>query len=298
MVVIQRLARRSRSVSRKLLRETTIAIILLFFVGGEAQGVSEEMFPTDPLAWDIAIAHLRSSTETSKQNRQLWLAKAMILMRLARTGEGSLASDVLLSEAKRDLDAAEKLQPADGMVEYLRGILALESKIDINTAATFFEAALKAGLRDERLLEQLTILRLAERRYSDVVDLLETAVDGSVNPQLHHLLAVAFLSLERLSEASAEASVAVALGGGTQPKIVLASAESLSGNYDKAEIVLRDVLDGEPGNRTAMVGLVNVLHKAGKADQATAAALILSEKFAGDDEIQAFLRGLDLDIGP
>jgi len=184
------------------------------------------------------------------------------------------------------------------MVEYLRGILALESNIDMNAAATFFEAALKAGLRDERLLEQLAILRLAQRRYSDVVDLLEPVVDGSENPQLHHLLAVAFLSSERLSEASAEASVAVALGGGTQPRIVLASAESLSGNYDKAEAVLRDVLDGEPENRTAMVGLVSVLHKAGKADQATAEALILSEKFAEDDEIQAFLRGLDLDTGP
>ena len=278
----------------RLNRAWILIIITALSSARSSSAITESMFGSDPISINDAIGYLEQAQKESRGDHLLY-AKATLEILRARdlhSLSGPAERTDLLTRARKDLASAAKLGGETADYHYLMAILAIETDVDLPTATSHLEKSIKAGPETDKVIEQLAILYEAQKRYQDAVRLLSERVKSSENPQLHHLLAVAYLYLEDHPHAEQSAGKAVALGGGKEAQLVLASAQSLSGHLTDAEATLRAVLAGDPGNRTALVGLADVLRKQGQTKAAQEVASELGRRYPDDKEIQTYLKGI------
>lgn len=273
-----------------------LTVVLVQFVGSSTLAISESMYPSAPISIADATEYLNKAHKISPENVELLYAKAVLEMLLAQdlgSVDGPEARQSLLEAAAGDLGTTKNHAGETSDYHYLMAVLSIESTVDIQAAAAHLEKALEGSRDTDRVMEQLAILYQAEKRYSDCIELLSPRAASTSSPQLHQLLAVAYLYVEDHSAAEESAKRSVALGGGQQSRLVLASAQSLSGKFSDAESNLRTVLESDAGNRTALVGLTNVLLKSGQLDEAKQISTELGRRYPDDAEIQSYLSGLD-----
>lgn len=280
------------SISERILL-ATVGLALGLVVVDPSASATEEIFLSDPVKLDSIIGFLEIARQESPNNTALLTAKAMTELRLLRAGNRPEQPSGMVSKLTKlinqDLARLDHLGDPKGMASYLRAVLALEEGRGHEAAETHLEAAIEKGLNTAYVKEQLAVLYLADGRHIEVVELLRPAASKSVSAQTHHLLAIAYLGEGDLASGLEESRASVRLGGGMQSELVMASALSLSGQYDESASVLRSILRSDEKNKSALMGLLAVLKKAGDDSEAATVRASLIDYYGDDPDVRSFL---------
>ncbi|MDE2179977.1 MAG: tetratricopeptide repeat protein [candidate division NC10 bacterium] len=89
------------------------------------------------------------------------------------------------------------------------------------------------------------------------------------------------------------ANIALSFGKNTETQIMLASAYSLTGKYDNARMELEDVLNIDPKNKTALLGLSVVFSKTDNKQKAIEILKKAQGYYPDDSEIKKQLGEID-----
>lgn len=193
----------------------------------------------------------------------------------------------MLKKARNEFIKVLSLKKNNSMAYYYLGHLSFLLEQDLNKAIELYKKAIEVDRYNLRAYKKLSILYLAEKRFNDAVLLLEDA--KTVSPEdadICHKLAITYLTTGEYTKAIENAKKTLLIAKNIQTQIVLASAYSVIGDYDNAKIQLEDILNLDPKNRTALLGLSIVFKKIGKKEKCIETLKKAHEYYPDDSEIK------------
>ncbi len=196
----------------------------------------------------------------------------------------------MLKKAVNEFKEVLRIKKDESLAYYYLGHLAMQMEFNLKEAMELYKKAIEADKYNLKAYKKLTIIYLAEKRFKEAVMLLEDA--KTVSPKdadIYHKLAIAYLSTGEFSKAIENAKKALSIIKNIQSQIALASAYSVTGDYDNAKIQLEDILKSDHKNRTALLGLSIVYRKIGKKEKCIEILKKALEYYPGDSEIKSEL---------
>jgi len=193
----------------------------------------------------------------------------------------------MLKKARNEFIKVLSLKKDDSMAYYYLGHLSFLLEQDLNKVTELYKKAIELDRYNLKAYKKLGILYLAEKQFNNAVLLLETAKTIFHNDaDIYHKLAIAYLTTGEHTKAIENAKKALSIVKNIQTQLVLASAYSITGDYDNAKIQLEDILNSDPKNRTALLGLSIVFKKIGKKEKCIEILKKALEYYPEDSEIK------------
>lgn len=157
-----------------------------------------------------------------------------------------------LKDAQKHLDAAHKLAPTNGHVNFLLGYLAFQQR-NYEQAQTYLEQATKLETRNVQALNLLGRVYLLQKKNAEAQAVLQRAVAGDPENWIaHHLLADAYLHQHAFANALAQADLALESGKAESAAALITRGAALAGLGRNQEAIqaLQNYLQREPGSPT------------------------------------------------
>jgi len=157
------------------------------------------------------------------------------------------------AEARKYLQAANKLAPSNPDIEYLMGMVDYAEHI-LEPARAHFEKALGLAPGHERTLVSLGQLQMEMKDYKRSAGYLETAVlNNHKNSQAHLLLSVCYMNLANYSKARTEALAAADLDKNKSAigHMIAAKSFLMENNFDEASKGFAEYLKDYPNEKGA-----------------------------------------------
>jgi tetratricopeptide (TPR) repeat protein len=196
----------------------------------------------------------------------------------------------ILKKARNEFIKVLSIKKEDSMAYYYLGHLSFLLEQDLNKATELYKKAIESDRYNLRAYKKLSILYLTEKRFKDAVLLLEDA--KTVSPEdadICHKLAIAYLTTGEYIKAIENAKKALLIVKNIQTQLILASAYSITGDYDNSKIQLEEVLTSDRKNRTALLGLSVVYRKTGKKEKCIETLKKALQYYPDDSEIKSEL---------
>lgn len=196
----------------------------------------------------------------------------------------------ILKKARNEFIKVLSIKKEDSMAYYYLGHLSFLLEQDLNKAIELYKKAIESDRYNHRAYKKLSILYLAEKRFKDAVLLLEDA--KTVSPEdadICHKLAIAYLTTGEYIKAIENAKKTLSIAKNIETQLVLASAYSITGDYDNSKIQLEEVLTSDRKNRTALLGLSVVYRKTGKKEKCIETLKKALQYYPDDSEIKSEL---------
>lgn len=188
----------------------------------------------DPSAMDLSIADAAMPSKARKEAKQAVSA--------LKSGK--------LKDAKKKLDAADKLAPSNADLNYLLGYLSYQEK-DLVQARSYLANAANLNGHHVAALTLLGRVELTQQDYPAAATSLEKAVE--VNPDYwvaHGLLADAYLKQKKYEKAKQQAELAIETGkaGATTANLTLGQALVNLGKNEEGLKSLKAFVQDSPKN--------------------------------------------------
>lgn len=282
---------------KKLLTMTVLALTILF--SSTAHAVSGELVEGFSVDIRDSITYLEKEIQTNPNNYRLRFVLGTLYFDLGVAKVDTRTKDVqanllLLDKAEKEFKEVLRIKKDDSMTYYYLGILTIQKGFNIKQSIEYFKRAIKSDGQNYRAYIKLHTLYLAEKQYKDALILLEDAKRNfNGNTEIYHRLSLTYLIIQDYVNVIENAKMALSLGKNTETQLILASAYSLTGNYDDAKKELEDVLNTDPKNRTALLGISVVFSKTGKKEKAVEILKKALTYYPDDSEIKKMLKELE-----
>lgn len=282
---------------KKLLTMTVLALTILF--SSTAYAVSGELIEGFSADMSDSITYLEKEIQTNPNNYRLRFILGTLYFDLGVAKVDTRTKDVqanwlLLDKAEKEFKEVLRIKKDDSMTYYYLGILTIQKGFNIKQSIEYFKRAIKSDGQNYRAYIKLHTLYLAEKQYKDALILLEDAKRNfNGNAEIYHRLSLTYLIIQDYVNVIENAEMALSLGKNTETQLILASAYSLTGNYDDAKKELEDVLNTDPKNRTALLGISVVFSKTGKKEKAIEILKKALIYYPDDSEIKKMLKELE-----
>lgn len=196
----------------------------------------------------------------------------------------------MLKKAENEFREVLKIKKDESLAYYYLGHLTMQMEFNLKGAMELYKKAIEIDKHNLKAYKKLSIIYFAEKQFKDAVLLLEDA--KTVLPEdadIYHKLAIAYLSTGEYNKAIENVKKANSIAKNIQSQLVLASAYSITGDYDNAKMQLEDVLNSDPKNKTALLGLSIVFEKMGKKEKCIEILKRALEYYPDDSEIKSEL---------
>ena len=159
------------------------------------------------------------------------------------------------ADARKHLDKAARMSPANPDVAYLQGMVELDQR-NFPAAEQFFQKAVNSSLAQERALLELGYVRVESNQPAAAVQTLEKALQiNAASERGHLLLANAYMQLREYPKAQEHAQRAAAFNSENtaSARTLLAQILAAQGNREGARLEFEGVLREYPKSPSASV---------------------------------------------
>ena len=278
----------------KLLRIGIVMLIITFFISIESANTEMgELYEEWSLELRDPISYLEKEIERYPDNYRLKFVLGTLYFEVGvakidkRTKKFIQANLLMLEKAEKEFKEVLKIKKDESLAYYYLGHVAMQKDANIGQAMEYYKKAIESDKHNYRAYIKLHTLYLAERQYKDATLLLEKAIKNlKGDATIYHRLALTYLFVADYDKVIENAEKALSLGKNTETQLILASAYSLTEKYDKAKGELEDILNADPKNRTALLGISVVFSKTGKKEKAIEILKKALEYYPDDSEIK------------
>lgn len=273
-----------------------LLLIILFLSGiifpSSVYPISEEILEKFPMDLNDPIKYLEEEIQKNPNNYKLKFILGTLYFELGVLKYDKDTKEIthnleMLKKAKNEFEEVLKIKNDESLAYYYLGHLAMQMGFGLKEAEKFYKKAIETNNHNLRAYKKLTIIYLTEKRFKDAVSLLETAKTVSRDDaDIYYKLAFTYLITEEYKKAIENAKKVLSIGKSIQSQIILASAYSMTGDYDAAKAQLEDVLNSDPKNKTALVGLSIVFEKMGEKEKCIEILKKALEYYPDDSEIK------------
>lgn len=276
-----------------------ISFIILFLISivFPADGYSTSGVLIEEYSMDLSdsIKYLAEEIQQGQNNYRLRFVLGTLYFELGVPKYDKDTKEVthnleMLKKARNEFIKVLSLKKDDSMAYYYLGHLSFLLEQDLNKAMELYKKAIELDRYNLKAYKKLSILYLAKKQFKDAVLLLEDA--KTVLPEdadICHKLAIAYLTTGEYTKAIENAKKTLSIVKNIQTQLVLASAYSITKDYDNAKMQLEDVLNSDPKNKTAFLGLSFVFRETGKKEKCIEILKKALEYYPDDSEIKSEL---------
>ena len=281
-----------------ILFKLTILILITFFATN-TYAITETLFEEWSLDLKDPIIYLENEIKTNPNNYRLRFVLGALYFELGVAKVDTKTKDIqanllLLDKAEKEFKEVLKIKKDYSLSYYYLGHIAMQKNANAKQAMEYYRKAIESDKQNYKAYLKLHFLYLVEKRYKEAIQLLEHAKNNfGSNIEIYYRISLTYFYMGDYQKVIENAQKALLFGKSIGTQLILASAYSLSGNYDDAKKELEDVLITDPKNRTALLGISVVFSKTGKKEKAIEILKKALIYYPDDSEIKKMLKELE-----
>lgn len=270
-------------------------LLLMTVLSAEAYAETIELFEKWSLELKDPILYLEKEVERHPNNYRLRFVLGALyfelgVVRIDTATNVTQANLLMLDKAEKEFKEVIRIKKDESLAYYYLGHITMQKSLDIKQAKEYYKKAIENDRKNYRAYMRLHLLQLANKEYKDALLLIEDAKQNFAgDAEVYHRTALTYLFLQDYQKVIENAQIGLSLKKNVETQLILASAYSLTEKYDEAKKELEDILNTDPKNRTALLGLSVVFSKTGKKEKAIEILKKALEYYHDDSEIKSKL---------
>jgi tetratricopeptide (TPR) repeat protein len=199
-------------------------------------------------------------------------------------------------KAQKHFIKALELTSNYSLIYYYLGLIEILNGFNAEKAIEYLKESTKNTRSDHRPYWMLNFIYMSKEQYNESIKILELARE-ELQPyvQIYHALSVSYLMVNDIEKTIENAKKALAIKDNPETRIVLASAYFISNDFVNANKQYRDILEKDPWNLNALLGLASLLIKQNDIKQARDILNKAKKHYPDDSEVNKLLSDLAVD---
>jgi tetratricopeptide (TPR) repeat protein len=201
------------------------------------------------------------------------------------------ASLEMLNKAANEFKEVIKIKRDEPLAYYYLGHLAIVREANFKEAIEYYKKTIELDKSFLEAYKKLSVLYLSQKQYKEAALLLESAKSlSNSDADIYHKLAITYMFMQDYKKVIENEKKALSILKTSNGQLVLASAYSLTKDYEDAKIQLKDILDSDPKNKTALLGLSVVYNETGNKEKSIEILKRALEYYPHDPEVEKQLK--------
>lgn len=255
--------------------QITLLLVLTIIFSSHCYGATQTLFEEWTGELTDSIVFLEEEVKKQPDNYKLRFVLGSLYFEVGivkvdeSTKKLSQANLLMLEKSEKEFREVLKIKKDESRAYYYLGHIMMQKEGNSDKAIEYYKKTIDYDKLNFKAYMKLHFLYFGRKEYDKAISLLEGSKQNFIsNPEFYYRLSISYLAVKNYEKVVKSAKTGLSVGGGIETQLILASAYSMTQDYDNAKIVLGEILNKDEKNKSALLGLAMILNKTNKKDEA------------------------------